>query len=113
MVALHNLKLLLYRLEPVIGVHGFHRVRKGQRLGPLEFSKLVSLLQLRCLLVLLHVSQGLLHVDHALLHGLEHLSLHHHSLLQGWWGWWVDSVVVLSFVVLSVGIAASCADHSE
>jgi hypothetical protein len=100
-VALHNLKLLLYHLQPVIDVHGFHRVRKGQRLGPLEFSKLVSLLWLRCLLVLLHVSQGLLH-------GLEHWSLHHHNLLQGWWGWWVGSVVVLS-----VGIVVPCVDHSE
>jgi hypothetical protein len=65
------LKLLLYSLERVIGVHGFHQVRKGRRLGPLEFSKLVSLLLLllRCLLVLLHVSHGLLHVEYGLLHG--------------------------------------------
>jgi hypothetical protein len=55
-VALHNLKLLLYHLEPFIGIHGFHRVGKGRRLGPLEISKLVSLLWLHCLLVLLHVS---------------------------------------------------------
>jgi hypothetical protein len=26
MVALHNLKLLLHRLEPVIDIHGFHEV---------------------------------------------------------------------------------------
>jgi hypothetical protein len=88
-------------------------VQKSRRLGPLEFSKLVPLLRLQCLLVLLHVSQGLLHVDHALLHGLEHLSLHHHNLLQGWLGWWVGSVVVLSIIVLSVGVAAPCVDHSE
>jgi hypothetical protein len=53
MVALHNLKLLLHRLA-VIGVHGFHGVRESWRLGPLEFSKLVPLLRLWCLLVLEH-----------------------------------------------------------
>jgi hypothetical protein len=42
-VALHNLKLLLYSLEPIISIHGFHGVQKGWWLGPLEFSKLVSL----------------------------------------------------------------------
>jgi hypothetical protein len=49
-------------------------VRKGWWLGPLEFSKLVSLVRLRCLLIVLHV-------DHGLLHGFEHLSLHHQNLL--------------------------------
>jgi hypothetical protein len=70
MVALHNLKLLLYSLEPVIDVHGFHKVREGWCLGPLEFSKLVSVLQLWCMRILLHI-------DHSELHDLEHLSLHH------------------------------------
>jgi hypothetical protein len=79
----------------------------------LEISKLVSLLQMRYLLILLHVGHGLLHVDHALLYGLEHLSLHHQNLLQGQWGRWVGRVVVLSIVVLSVGIAAPYVDHSE
>jgi hypothetical protein len=74
---------------------------------------LVSLLQLCCLLVLLHVSHGLLHVDHALLHGFEHLTLHHHNLLQGWWGWRVGNVVVLGIVVLSVGVASPCVDRSQ
>jgi hypothetical protein len=41
---------------------------------------------MRYLLILLHVGHGLLHVDHALLYGLEHLSLHHQNLLQGQWG---------------------------
>jgi hypothetical protein len=75
-VALYNLKLLLYGLELVISVHGFHGVRESWWLDPLEFSKLVSLLRLWCLLVLLHVGHGLLY-------GLEHLSLHHQNLLQG------------------------------
>jgi hypothetical protein len=75
-VALYNLKLLLYILEPVIAVHGFHGARKGWQLGPLKFSKLVSLLWLWCLLVLLHVSHSLLHVDHGLLHSVKHLSLY-------------------------------------
>jgi hypothetical protein len=74
---------------------------------------LVSLLQLCYLLVLLHVSQGLLHVDHALLHGFEHFTLHHHNLLQGWWGWWVGNVVVLGIVVLNVGVASPCVDRSQ
>jgi hypothetical protein len=95
-VALHNLKLLLYNLELVIGVHRFHRMRESWRLGPLEFSKLVSLLRLQCLLILLYVSHGLLHVDHGLLQGLEHMSLHHQNLLQGRLRQWVGSVVVLS-----------------
>jgi hypothetical protein len=110
-VALHNLQLVLYYLELVIDIHGFHGVRESWRLGPLEFSKLVSLLRPWCLLVLLHISQGLLHVDHALLHSLEHLSLHHQNMLQGWWGWWAGSVVVLSIIVLSVGVAAPCVGH--
>jgi hypothetical protein len=51
----------------------------------------------------------LLHVDHGLLHGLEHLSFHHQNLLQGWWR--VGSVVVLSIIVLGVGIAVPSVDH--
>jgi hypothetical protein len=78
-VALHNLKFLLHHLVPVINVHGFHGVREDLWLDSLEFSKLVSLLWLWCLLVLLHVG-------HSLLHGLEHLSFHHQNLLQGRWG---------------------------
>jgi hypothetical protein len=105
------LKLLLYSLETVISVNGFYRVRKGRRLGPLEIPKLVSLLQLCCLLILLHVSQGLLHVDHALLHGLEQLSLHHQNLLQDWWGGGLAallfstslfSALVLRLIVLTI-----------
>jgi hypothetical protein len=110
--------LLLYSLEPAIDIHGFHGVQESRWLGPMEFSKLVSLLRLWCLLVLLHISQGQLHVDHALLHGLEHLSLHHQNLLQVRWGRWVGSVFVLNIVVLSVvvfnvGIAIPCVDYSE
>jgi hypothetical protein len=58
-VALHNFKLILCRLKLVIGVHGFHGVRECWKLGPLEFSKLVSLLRLWCLLVLFYVDHGL------------------------------------------------------
>jgi hypothetical protein len=75
-IALHDMKLLLYSLEPVIGIHGFHGVRESRWLSPLEFSNLVSLLRLQCLLVLHHVSHGLPHVYHGLLHGLKHMSLH-------------------------------------
>jgi hypothetical protein len=92
---------------------GFRDTGCYRRLGPLEIFKLVSLLRLRYLLVLLRVSQGMLHVDLTLLYGLEHLSLHHHNLFQDWWGWWVGNVVVLSIVVLSVGIVTPCVDHSK
>jgi hypothetical protein len=51
-VSLHNLELLLYSLESIIGVHGFHGVQEGCRLGPLEFPKLVFLLRLWCPCVL-------------------------------------------------------------
>jgi hypothetical protein len=102
-VALHNLKLLLNRLELVISIHRIHRVCEGWRLRPLEFSKLVSLLRLRRLLVLLHSGHGLLH-------GLEHLSLHHQNLLQSQWGRRVSSIVVLTIVV-RVGIVVPCVGH--
>jgi hypothetical protein len=106
MVALHNLKLLLHRLELVIGIHGFHGVQEGWQLGPLKFSKLVYLLRLQCLLVRLHVG-------HSLLQGLEHLSLHHQNLLQGQhgWRWWIGSTIVLSIVVLSVDNMVPCIGH--
>jgi hypothetical protein len=52
---------------------------------------------------------SILHVDHGLLHGLKHLSLHHQNLLQG--RWWVGKVVVLNIVVLDVDVAVPCVDH--
>jgi hypothetical protein len=52
---------------------------------------------------------SILHVDHGLLHGLKHLSLHHQNLLQG--RWWVGKVVVLNIVVLGVDVAVPCVDH--
>jgi hypothetical protein len=79
-------------------------VREGRRLGPLDVSRLVSLLRLWCLLVLLHS-------DHDLLHGLEHLILHHQNLLHGRWGWWVSNIVVFTVVVVSVGIAVPSVGH--
>jgi hypothetical protein len=69
----------------------------------LKVSKSISWRQGRCLRL------SILHVDHGLLHGLKHLSLHHQNLLQGWWR--IGSVVVLSIVFLSVGIAVPCVDH--
>jgi hypothetical protein len=49
-----------------------------------------------------------LHIDHGLLHGLEHLSLHYQNLLQRWW--WVSSIAVLTVVVV-VGVMVSCVGH--
>jgi hypothetical protein len=101
-------KLLLYSLEPVVGIRGFHGVRESRQLSVLKVSKSISSRWWRCLRL------SILHVDHGLLHGLKHLSLHHQNLLQG--QWWVGSVVVLnivvrSIVVLSVVVALPCVDH--
>jgi hypothetical protein len=52
---------------------------------------------------------SILYVDHGLLHGFKHLSLHHQNLLEGRWR--VGSVVVPSIVILSVDVAVPCVDH--
>jgi hypothetical protein len=76
-------------------------------LGALKASKSISWQQGRCLVL------SILHVDHGLLHGLKHLSLHHQNLLQGRSR--VGSVVVLSIdvcsIILGVGVAIPCVDH--
>jgi hypothetical protein len=46
----------------------------------------------------------LLHIDHCLLHGLEHLGLHHRYLLQGRWR-------VSSTTILIIGIVIPCVHH--
>jgi hypothetical protein len=56
---------------------------------------------------------NLLHVDHSLLHGLQHLSLHYQNLLKCWWWRQVVGVVVvvIGTTVASVGplmIVKSC-----
>jgi hypothetical protein len=50
------------------------------------------------------------HVDHGLLYGLKHLSLHHQNLLQVWW--WVG-VVVLTIIDLDIGVMVPCIDHMK
>jgi hypothetical protein len=70
--ALNNLQLLLDCLQPIIGIHWLDGVSECQRLGPLEFSKLVTLLKLWYWLLYL----SLLNVRHSLLHSLQHLGLH-------------------------------------
>jgi hypothetical protein len=45
---------------------------------------------------------GLWHIDHYLLHGLEHLSLHCQNLFKCRWGWCVSSIVVPTIVVVVV-----------
>jgi hypothetical protein len=101
-VTLNNLQFLLNGLQPIIGVHGIDRVRECWRLGPLKFSKFVTLLGLWCWLMPL----SLLHLGHSLLHGLQHLGLHYQNLLKCWWWRWVGVVVVVVLIgttVASVG----------
>jgi hypothetical protein len=98
MVALDHLKLLLYSLEPVIIIHGFHGMIESRRLGALKVSKSISWWRWWWL------GLRILYIDHGLLHSLKHLSLHHQNLLQG--RWWVSSIVVLG-----VGVAVPCVDH--
>jgi hypothetical protein len=45
------------------------------------------------------VSLSLLHVDHSLLHGLQHLSLHYLYLLKCWWWRRVVGIVVVLVVI--------------
>jgi hypothetical protein len=107
-VALHHLKLLLNRLEPIISIHRLHSLRNGRRLSALKFSKPIPRWLWR------HLRLSSLHVDHGLLHSLKHLCLHSHHLLKSKWrGWWrVDILIVLPIVVLSVVvIAVPCVGH--
>jgi hypothetical protein len=55
-----------------------------------------------------------LHVDHGLLHSLKHLCLHSQHLLKSRrrGSWWVDILVVLPIVVLSVVVVVvPCVGH--
>jgi hypothetical protein len=100
--ALNNLQLLFNCLQPTIGIHWLNRVRECRRLGPLKFSKLVTLLRLWHWLLYL----SLLHIHHSLLHSLQHLGLHDQYLLQCWWWRQVGIVVVIvlmSGTIVSVG----------
>jgi hypothetical protein len=99
-VALNNLHLLFYYLQPIIGIYGLHRVRECQRFGLLKLSKFVTWLLLWRWMIL----WCLLHVCHSLLHSLLHLILHNQYLLQCWWWRWVDVVVVI--VLISVTVAS-------
>jgi hypothetical protein len=90
-VTLNHMQVLLNCLQPVISIHWFDRVRECWRLGPLEFSKFVTLLRLWYWLV----SLSLLRVGHSLLHGLQHLSLHYQNLLKCWWWRRVGNIVAL------------------
>jgi hypothetical protein len=75
-------------------------MRKSWRLGPLKFSKLVTWLGLwRQLLTL-----SLLHIVHRLLHGLQHLSLHHQDLLKDCVWWWIVGTVLIGGVVAVVSV---------
>jgi hypothetical protein len=77
-VALNNLQLAFYCLQPIISIHGLDRVRECQRFGSLKLSKFVTWLLLWRWLIL----WCLLDVCHSLLHSLQNLSLHNQYLLQ-------------------------------
>jgi hypothetical protein len=51
---------------------------------------------------------SLLHVDHSLLHGLQHLSLHYQNIIKCWWWRRVGIVVV---VVVLVGTTVASVGH--
>jgi hypothetical protein len=99
-VALNNLQLLFYYLQPIISIHGLDGVTKCWRFGPLKLFKFVAWLLMWRWLIL----WCLLHVCHSLLHSLQHLSWHNQYLLQCWWWRRVGVVVVLiSNMIPSVG----------
>jgi hypothetical protein len=64
------MNFLLCSLEPVIGIHGFHRVRESWWLSPLEISKSIPRRWWR------RLGLSILHVDYGLLHSLKNLSLY-------------------------------------
>jgi hypothetical protein len=99
-MALDHLKLLFYSLEPIISIHWLNRVRESRQFGALKVSNSISWRWWR------RLGLSILHVDHGLLHGLKHLSLHHQNLLQGWQ--WVGSFVVLNIIILGVSVAVPC-----
>jgi hypothetical protein len=57
----------------------------------------------------------MLHIDHGLLHGLEHLCLHSQHLLKSWQRGWrqVGIIVVVLPIVLSVVVGGTvpCVGH--
>jgi hypothetical protein len=101
-VALNNLHLLFYCLEPIVVIHGLNGVRECQRFGPLKLCKFVTWLLLWRWLIL----RCLLHVCHSLLHSLQHLSLHNQYLLQCCWWRQVGIVVVVVVVLISDMVAS-------
>jgi hypothetical protein len=52
------------------------------------------------------MSLSLLHVDHSLLHDLQHLSLHYQYLLKCWWWRRVGIVVVIVVVVIGTTVVS-------
>jgi hypothetical protein len=56
------------------------------------------------------VSLSLLHVDHSLLHGLQHPSFHYQYLLKCWWWRRVVGVVVV-VVLIVIGTTVASVGH--
>jgi hypothetical protein len=72
----------------------------------LKFSKLVTRLGLWCWLMPL----SLLHVDHSLLHGLQHPSLHYQNLLKCW-EWRRIVGITVDIVLNGVAVAVVSVSH--
>jgi hypothetical protein len=100
-VAFHHLQVLPNRLESIISIHWLHRMRKVRRLSALKIFKPIAQRWWR-------------HLRLSSLHVLKHLSmLSQHLLKTRRRGWhWVDILVVLPIIVLSVFVVAvPCVGH--
>jgi hypothetical protein len=108
-VVLHHLQLLLNRLKLIINIHRLHSMREGRRLSALEISKPIPRRWWW------HLRLSMLHIDHGLLHGLEHLCLYSQHLLKSrrrGWRWFGIIVVVLPIVLsVIIGGTVPCVGH--
>jgi hypothetical protein len=103
--ALGDHELLLYPLEPVLGVHGIISLREGGGASSQKFSqpRLVRWLGRRCL-VLVRLLVGL-HVVESLQHNLHQIVLSGNQLLK------IDGVVGVGMVGLAVAHIVPCVHH--
>jgi hypothetical protein len=106
-VALYHLQLLLNRLEPIIGIHRLHNIRKGWWLSVLKISQSIPQRWWHLGLCM--------QVDQGLLYGLKHMCLHSQHLLKSKQRGWrqVGFLVVALPVVFSIvgGDTVPCVGH--